>query len=216
MTAVRTPSTPARFDLAAFAATPLVAAPFDCLVVENFLDRAGLEAARADFPEITRAGLFPLSVLGYGPAFAALVDEIRSPAVTRAFSEKFGLDLSGHPIMITVRGRCREKDGRIHTDTETKVVTALLYLNEAWDRSAGRLRLLRGPDDLEDKIAEVPPNGGTLIAFRRADNSYHGHARYAGVRRYVMFNWMTSQAALTRELARHRLSARIKRRVPFL
>ena len=216
MIAVAHPSTAIHLNLAAFADTPMVAAPFDCLVVENFLDPAGLEAARADFPEITRAGLFPLSELSYGPAFAELVDAIRSPAVTRAFSEKFAIDLSGHPIMITVRGRCQQKDGRIHTDTETKVVTALLYLNESWDRSGGRLRLLRGPDDLEDKIAEVPPNGGTLIAFRRSHNSYHGHEPYAGVRRYVMFNWMTDEAALKRELARHRLSARIKRRVPFL
>ena len=73
------------------------------------------------------------------------------------FSEKPGLDLIGRPAMITVRGRCQERDGCIHTDVESKMVTALLYFNETWEAAGGRLRLLRRPDDLQDMIAEVPP-----------------------------------------------------------
>jgi hypothetical protein len=62
-------------------------------------------------------------------------------------------------------------------------------------------------------IAEVPPDSGTLVAFRRADNSYHGHEPYVGVRRYVMINWMASSFAAQRELMRHRISAQAKRLV---
>ena len=97
--------------------------------------------------------------------------------------ERFDVDLSNRPMMITVRGYCQKKDGRIHTDMAAKVVTALLYLNDEWDAPGGRLRFLRGPDDLDDAIAEVPPDGGTLVAFRRSDCSWHGHAPCTGERR---------------------------------
>jgi hypothetical protein len=91
------------------------------------------------------------------------------------------------------------------------MVTALLYFNETWEAAGGRLRLLRGPDDLQDMIAEVPPDSGTLIAFRRSDRSFHGHEPFVGVRRYVMINWMASTFAAKRELLRHRISATAKR-----
>ena len=40
--------------------------------------------------------------------------------------------------MITVRGRCAAKDGRIHTDTPTKLITVLIYFNDQWEaRAAG-------------------------------------------------------------------------------
>jgi SM-20-related protein len=113
--------------------------------------------------------------------------------------------------MITVRGRCQGKDGRIHTDSTAKLVTALLYFNESWEAKGGRLRLLRRPDDLNDIIAEVPPDSGTLVAFRRCECSFHGHEPFVGVRRYVMINWMASTFAAKRELLKHRLSATAKR-----
>jgi hypothetical protein len=203
-------------DLDAFGDAPLTREPFEFVVVPGFLKSETVAAVRKDFPDISHAGLFPLSELSFGPSFAALIDEIRGRDVEAAFSDKFGVDLSGHPLMITVRGRCQRKDGRIHTDTGSKIVTVLLYLNEEWEAEGGRLRFLRGPNDLDDAVGEVPPNGGTLIAFRRSDRSYHGHKPYVGVRRYVMFNWMTDAKAMARELARHRMSARLKGFVPWL
>ena len=79
----------------------------------------------------------------------------------------------------------------------------------------GRLRLLRNGTDIEDYIAEVPPDGGTFIAFKRSDKSWHGHLPFEGERRYVMFNWVRSNAALTRNVLRHKVSASIKRLNPF-
>jgi hypothetical protein len=185
--------------------------PFSFTVVPGFVQPEQAAAIRKDFPDIAYAGLLPVEATNPGPRFAQLIEELQSEAVAAVFSEKFGIDLVDRATMITVRGRCAERDGRIHTDSESKVVTALLYFNETWEAGGGRLRLLRGPDDLQDMIAEVPPESGTLIAFRRSDKSFHGHEPYVGVRRYVMINWMASSFAAKRELLRHRISATAKR-----
>jgi len=201
-------------DLESFGRAPLCSDPFDYLVVPDFIRPAALPVLLQDFPRIDKAGLLPVSAAEGGPAFRRLIAEIEGEALSRAFAERFRLPLLPRQIMTTVRGHCAPGDGRIHTDNRSKVVTALLYLNHAWAAEGGRLRLLRGPDDIEDVIAEVPPNAGTLVAFRRSDRSYHGHKPYAGERRYVMFNWMTSRAAARREVLRHRLSSALSRLVP--
>jgi len=189
--------------------------PFEFLIINSVLSDGDLKTVRADFPKIDQPGIFPLSELSYGPGFARLIEEIRSPELAEAVGRKFGVDLRGLPLMITVRGQAQAKDGRIHTDTKDKVVTGLLYLNETWDGSGGRLRMLRGPDEIENYVAEIPPNGGAFAAFRVSDRSFHGHKPFVGDRRYVMFNWVQSDAALARQLGRHKLSARIKKLLPF-
>ena len=189
--------------------------PFDFFAINSVLSDDDLKSAQADFPKIDRPGIFPLSELSYGPGFAKLVGEIQSPELAEAVGRKFGVELKGLPLMITVRGQAQAKDGRIHTDTKDKVVTCLLYLNETWDGGGGRLRMLRGPDDIENYAAEIPPNGGAFASFRVSDKSFHGHKPFVGDRRYVMFNWVKSDAALARQLGRHKFSARIKKLLPF-
>jgi hypothetical protein len=109
-----------------------------------------------------------------------------------------------------VRGRSDGKDGRIHTDSESKIITLLLYLNLAWGCPEGRLRLLRGPDDIDDYALEVAPLAGAMLAFRRSARSFHGHRPHVGERRMVQLNWVTGPAIVRRELSRHRWSARWK------
>jgi hypothetical protein len=200
-------------DFDAFRAAPLTREPFTFMVLKDSIRADDAAAIRADFPEIADSGLLPVEATRPGPRFRELIADMRSDAVARAFSEKFGVDLVGRPQMITVRGRCAAKDGRIHTDSETKVVTVLLYFNEPWEAQGGRLRLLRSPTDLNDMIGEVAPEAGTMVAFRRSERSYHGHEPFEGVRRYLMVNWMTDDFAAQRELFRHRLSARVKQAV---
>lgn len=202
-------------DFDAIAKAKVEREPFQFFAAPGVLSAADLAAVRTDFPDIRKPGIFPLSELSYGPAFTRLVEDIRSRIFEGAMAEKYGVDLSDKPLMITVRGRAQKKDGRIHTDTKTKFVTCLLYLNDIWDDSEGQLRMLRKPDDLNDCIAEIPPSGGTLASFLRSENSWHGHEPYVGERRYVMVNWMTSPAALERELGRHRFSAIVKQLNPF-
>ncbi len=198
-------------DLQTVAATPVVAAPFPHFVAGPVLGEAAIEAVNRDFPAIRRPGLFPLAELPVRGAFARLVEAIRDPRLEGLLARKFDAPIEGKPLMVTVRGHCQAKDGRIHNDSASKLVTCLLYLNEAWDEDGGRLRLLNGPDDLDDAVAEVPPTAGTLVAFRRTENSFHGHKPFVGARRYVMFNWLTDRAAYRREVSRHRLSAKLKR-----
>jgi hypothetical protein len=174
-----------------------------------------LNQIRSDFPSIEKPGVFPLDALQYGPGFASLLEAIQSPELAKAVGDKLGLDLEGLPVMITVRGQAQSKDGRIHTDTKDKVATCLLYLNGVWDEGGGRLRLLRNGHDLDDYIAEVPPNGGAFVAFKVSHNSWHGHKPYVGERRYVMVNWLRSEGAHARQLGRHKLSAKVKRLIPF-
>jgi hypothetical protein len=198
-------------DLDRVRGTPLTREPFDFLIVPEFVKAEARSAIDKDYPDVGRAGSFPLGEVTYGPAFANLVDEMRSEEFRKAFEEKFNVDLTNRPDMITVRGRCSEKDGKIHTDSETKIITILVYMNSAWESSGGQLRLLRSGTNLEDVIIEVPPTEGTLLAFRRSNNSWHGHKPFSGPRRVVQFNWVTSDAVVRREQNRHRLSAWIKK-----
>lgn len=189
--------------------------PFSYFVASDVLDRDALARIRTDFPQITQPGVFPLSELSYGAEFDRLIQDIQSRELEEILEKKFDVDLSDKPLMITVRGQCAKRDGRIHTDSTDKIVTCLLYLNDTWGEGGGRLRLLRNGHDLEDMIAEVPPDGGTFVAFKRSDNSWHGHHPYEGQRRYVMFNWVRSEAVLMKNMGRHKLSARLKRLNPF-
>lgn len=189
--------------------------PFKFFAADGTLSEDDLSAIQDDFPNIDKPGLYPLETLSYGPAFGKLIEDVRSPALAKVIGDKFGVDLTGLPLMITVRGQAQAKDGRIHTDTREKVVTCLLYLNDKWDKGGGRLRMLRKGNDLEDYAAEIPPNGGVFAAFKVGDKSWHGHKPFVGQRRYLMFNWVSSDAALSRQLGRHKLSARVKKLLPF-
>ena len=202
-------------NLDAIAATEVTREPFNCFATTGVLSAVDLAAVRDDFPDIRRPGVYPLSELTYGPAFADLIDDITSGGLQDIMAEKFAVDLDDKPLMITVRGRAQKRDGQVHTDSSTKFLTCLLYLNDIWDEGGGRLRLLRKPDDISDYFAEIPPSGGTLASFLRADNSWHGHQPFVGERRYVMFNWMTSHSALNYDLRRHRISAKFKQLNPF-
>ena len=202
-------------DLDRLRTAPLCRDPFDFVVVENFVDRGELSPLVADFPPVPGHGSFPVESLVCGPVFSRLVAALTGPALRSAVEEKFGLDLASRPTMVTVRGRSDGKDGRIHTDSASKIITLLLYLNLAWERPEGRLRLLRGPDDIDDYAQEVVPLAGTMLAFRRSARSFHGHRAHIGERRTVQLNWVTDSAVVRRELHRHRWSARWKALNPF-
>ena len=182
------------------------------MVACGLLKGDDLATISENFPPIENPGVFLLSALQYGDVFGRLVEDVRSRRLEMLLSDKFGIDLARLPLMITVRGRCQKKDGRIHTDSKDKVLTCLLYLNDAdWQSDGGRLRLLRDGKNLESSIAEVAPIGGNFIAFKRTDHSWHGHAPFEGVRRSIMFNWVRSESALTKNLGRHAISAAFKK-----
>ena len=202
-------------DLDRLRAAPLRREPFDFVIVEQFLRAEHIAALLADFPRVPRHGSFPLGALQCGGAFARLASELESDGLRCEIERKFAIDLGGRPTMVTVRGHSDGKDGRIHTDSASKLVTLLLYMNPVWDEPGGRLRLLRRVDDLDDCAAEIAPLTGAMVAFRRSVSSFHGHYPHRGERRVVQLNWVTDATVMRRELARHGWSAWLKARSPF-
>jgi hypothetical protein len=198
-------------DMDALRDAPVQHGPFPFFIVPGFVRSGALEAIGADFPAIQHPGSFPLSSLRYGPAFSAFMAEIQGPAMTESVGRKLNMDLGAHPTMVTVRGQSRAADGKIHTDSRTKLVTALLYMNDSWESARGRLRLVRAPNDLNAVIAEVPPERGTLLVFRNDPQAWHGFEPFSGPRRVIQLNWVTDASVVRREQARHRLSAFFKR-----
>ncbi|HEY6578075.1 MAG TPA: 2OG-Fe(II) oxygenase [Rhizomicrobium sp.] len=198
-------------DLERLNAAKIADEPFAYAIVPGFVRDTVRAAVEADYPAITRAGSFPLAALAYGPAFAQLVEELTGSEMRALVARKFGIDLESRPAMVTVRGRCASRDGYIHTDSKTKLVTMLLYTNRSWECANARLRLLRSADDLDDYAAEVPPEESTLVVFRNAPNAWHGFAPFHGQRRVIQVNWVTDALVVAREESRHRVSAFFKR-----
>jgi hypothetical protein len=198
-------------DVEAVRAAALVREPFPYLMVPNFVRPANIDAINADFPDVTHPGSYPLPTLNYGPAFRDFMDAIRGPQFTRAVSEKLGIDLTRRPTMVTVRGQSAARDGQIHTDSRTKLITVLIYMNGKWESPTGRLRLLRSSDNLNDVIAEVPPDEGTLLVFKNEANAWHGFEAFDGPRRVIQLNWVTNARVVWWEQTRHKVSAFFKR-----
>ena len=194
---------PVMIDVERLRAAPMMTSPYDYVLVSDFIRPEWQEKLVAGYPAVEQAGSFPLASIECGKDFQALIDEMNGGEFRRAVEEKFSLNLEGRPTMFTVRGKCRLKDGKIHTDTDSKIITVLLYMNPAWENQGGRLRLLRSGTDIEDVAAEVPPVVGSLLIFRRASNSWHGHLPFEGVRRVIQMNWVTEQKFVDREAKRH-------------
>lgn len=202
-------------DVESIRAARLETDPFPYCVVPGCIPPAVRATLSADFPAIDKVGSFPVASLRYGPGFAAFVKELESDAFREVIAGKLGIDLQGRPTMITVRGQAGARDGNIHADSKSKLVTVLIYMNEVWEAPGGRLRLLRSSGSLDDMVAEVPPDAGTLLVFPVTPHSWHGHAPAFGPRRVVQLNWVTDEGVVRREQARHGFSAKVKRLFAF-
>lgn len=185
--------------------------PYPYVIVPEFVREDAQAGIEDDFPEIEHPGSFPLGSLQYGPRFSALMDALQGPEMRKLVEEKLGIDLSGRPTTATVRGISKAADGKIHTDSKTKLITVLLYMNRGWESTHGRLRLLRDQNDLQNYAAEVPPDRGTLLIFKNGPTAWHGFEPFEGPRRVIQVNWVTDESVVRREGARHRLSAFMKR-----
>jgi len=197
-------------DLPRFAATPLQTTPFEHIVVPDFVRPEQLSRALADFPAVDGPGSFPLTTVNAGSTFNQLIEEFRAPQVAEMFSQKFGVDVTDRPLMVSVRGQMQARDGRIHVDSKGKIITVLIYMNETWPHTGGRLRILRDGHNIENYTAEVPPLAGTLLAFRRSDTSWHGHLPFIGERRSIQLNFVVDESYREDQYGRHGFSAIIK------
>jgi SM-20-related protein len=199
------------FNLSALAKADVAREPYPYVILPDFLGREDLRAVSRDFPKVDMAGLFPPEELRYGPAFAQLLEAMYGDALRAMISEKFDIDLTGRPTFLTVRTHARARDGQIHKDSRFKLITVLLSLNEDWAADGGRLRVLRSESDIEDYVAEVPPDGGSCFIFRCTDNAWHGHKSFQGARRCIQMNYVVDEEARQHELRRHSFSAKMKK-----
>jgi hypothetical protein len=185
--------------------------PYDYIMGARAIRDAWIPALRDSFPDIKLTGFHPLSQMRVEGAFANLIDEIEGPEFTAAVSQALGIDLSPYPTLTTVRKVSAAHEGRIHRDSESKIATLLIYMNEGWLSPEGRFRVLRGENDFGDYVAEASPEMGCFVAFRRADHSWHGHTPFVGERRVVQIAWVRSQADIERKTKRHGLSSFLKK-----
>jgi hypothetical protein len=188
--------------------------PFPLLVARGMLPEAAQQTLLRDFPDYRGAGFFPYDPIDCGPSIRALVDEITAPDFADALGAR--LDIPGlgrFPALATLCRTLNRRHGTIHTDSRSKVAAALLYLEPQWpDTSGGCLRFLARVDDIDALVApEIRPLYGTLAAFKRADNSFHGHLPHEGVRRVIQVAWLTSDEEKLRKTRRGRGSRLLKK-----
>ncbi|HMH17077.1 MAG TPA: 2OG-Fe(II) oxygenase [Burkholderiales bacterium] len=188
----------------------LVTEPFPYLIVDNIIRPETLPEVVASFPRIDKRGSFPPEAVSYSGRFATLMQEMHSVELRDLVGERLGMDLKDRPPMLTVRGRTGKKDGQIHTDSKSKLVTVLLYLNSGWSAPEGRLRLLYNDHDLTRYAAEISPDAGRCLIFKVTPNCWHGHEPFDGERRTIQLNYVTSEEVRERERKRHRFSAFLK------
>jgi hypothetical protein len=187
--------------------------PFSYVIVPHLLPDSWREQVARDYPGFKKAGFFPVDRDECGPSVNSLVDALRDPAFADALGERLGVEhLGQYPTIAHLRKWSKASDGSIHVDSKSKIVTALLYLNETWpDTSAGCFRILNSPNSFDDMAApEVKPLFGTFLAFRRTDNSWHGHLPYEGERRVIQVAWLTSEEERLRKEKRGRFTRRLK------
>lgn len=202
---------PARLD---DSATIAVQSPFPFLIGSGFLHESARAALHEDFPRYSSAGFFPHDSADCGPNVNALIAEIASPTFADAIGVRLGIArLSQYPTLVTLCRSLNKRHGTIHTDSKSKIATALLYLNDAWPATSdGCLRFLACIDDIEATVApEIKPLYGNFVVFRRADNSFHGHLPYEGERRVIQIAWLTSEDEKLRKTQRGKLTRLLKK-----
>ncbi|MBS0349616.1 MAG: 2OG-Fe(II) oxygenase [Proteobacteria bacterium] len=185
--------------------------PFPYVIIPQFIKPEYLDSLVQNFPPINDRGSIPGSSLNCSPLFRKFVEELEGSELQKIISEKFDLALENKPTMLTLRGYTTERDGKIHTDSKSKLITLLLYMNPAWETNEGKLRLLYNKDSLEDYAAEISPLAGNCLIFRVTENGWHGHYPFVGKRLSLQLNYLANDTALVKHLNHHRLTAFFKR-----
>ena len=174
--------------------------------LSNFLNSSDLVK---DFPDIDSGGSFPSDNLKEGD-IKKLVEELEGDEFKAILENKLGVDLKDAEVITTLRGFSRFKDGKIHTDSQSKIVTVLLYLNMNWDNEIGNLRLLKKNNDLNNYIQEISSEYGNLVAFKVTDNCWHGFMPFEGKRLSIQLNYIYPKSLKMHKI-RHKLSASFKK-----
>ena len=179
-------------------------------IQDVFLNKEDHKRIATDFPIIDKGGSFPSDSVTYGESIQSLINCLEGNEMRRILETKFLVDLKDKPAVSTFRGYSRIKDGRIHSDSKTKIITVLLYLNEKWDKSSGLLRMLKEKDNIDNYITEIPASMGSMVAFKVTNNCWHGFIPFEGKRRSIQLNYLYKEALLQHKI-RHKLSSFFKK-----
>jgi len=193
--------------------TTVLQEPFPLLIAHGQLPEDARDELERDFPRYGGAGFFPWDPKDCGPSINVLITGLTAPGFAHQVGERLGVEqLDGYPTLVTLCRSLNLRHGTIHTDSRSKVVTALLYLNPVWPASsAGCLRFLRAIDDIGATVVpELMPLYGEFAAFRRTENSFHGHLPFEGERRVIQVAWLVDEKARERKTRRGRLSRLLK------
>jgi Rps23 Pro-64 3,4-dihydroxylase Tpa1-like proline 4-hydroxylase len=106
-------------------------------------------------------------------AWQALALDFLSPQYRAAMSSLTGIDLSH--VLLEVNVFHYPPGGSLgpHPDLRDKIVTHVLYFNEAWNEADGGCLLILGSKETGDVVRTVPPIVGTSAVLMRSDNSWH-------------------------------------------
>ena len=173
------------------------------------IDNPSSTALARDFPDIESGGSIPPSSIDLEESIKKLISDLESQEMKTILEEKLNVDLSNAEIVTTLRGYSRKKDGKIHTDSKSKIITLLLYLNESWEYETGKLRMLKNGENLDDFIKEIPATLGSVVAFKVTENCFHGFLAFEGKRQSIQMNYVYRKNAKTHKL-RHFLSSLFK------
>jgi len=191
-------------DLGVITGANVQSDPYTFFLAKDFLKPGGVAELERDFPDIRKPGFLTVSDVELKGSFRKLIEELEGDAMADAVSEKLGINLRPHPRLTTIRKFSQLKDGRIHTDSESKLATFLVYMNRTWNEGeGGQLRVLKDGEHFDNFVVEIPPTLGSAFGFRRADNSWHGHKPFAGERRVVQITWLQDSSELERKKRRN-------------
>ena len=161
-----------------------------------------------DFPLINKGGSF--NIPSKENSINELVNDFKNPVIKSILSDKFNVDLDRASTIATLRGYSRRKDGNIHSDSSSKILTILIYLNKTWDHENGLLRLLKTKDNLDDYIVEIPANLGSMVIFKVTNNCWHGYKSFEGERKSIQINYVHKRSHKV-HLIRHSISSFFKK-----
>ncbi|MEU8786253.1 2OG-Fe(II) oxygenase [Streptomyces sp. NPDC048637] len=184
--------------LVSFDRTTAEDAPFRWYHVQDMFAPADAKALRETFPRdgfrmVTRTGLdksyamyhrqlHPVEdgeagVAGLAGPWRRLVSEVTGPAYRAAVAELTGLPVGDAPVEVNAWRYAASCWLDPHVDKPEKLVTHVLYFNEAWPAGRGGDLLLLASSSGDDVARRVPPHANTGVLLVRGEDSWHAVER---------------------------------------
>ncbi|NUT88940.1 2OG-Fe(II) oxygenase [Pseudomonas corrugata] len=133
--------------------------------------------ARALVEMGTRTVAFPEAL---SEAWLSLARDLGSIQYREAMSRLTGIDLLSVPMEVNVFHYGPGASLGAHPDLPDKLVTHILYFNEAWNRDDGGCLQILSSRDPAAVVAEIEPLVGNSAVLVRSADSWHAVSRVVG------------------------------------